>query len=125
MEVPADGANIPRVWANKKTGEPVLVGTASLGPDHPQTELERLLASRATPEKLVILENVSIGETAETPEVVRMHFDQHLGEGYPFRLQDKLRMITETCSWYTDEEAQDSPRGRPIISIEMISPLVQ
>jgi hypothetical protein len=58
VEQPADGANITKIWAVKKTGEVVLEGTASLGPDHPETRLDALMASRDTPEKLVILELV-------------------------------------------------------------------
>ena len=124
-EIPADGANITRIWATKAGGEPVLEGTASLGPDHPETELERLLASRPTPEQLVILEHVNIGDKAENAEVVHMNFDQHLGDGYPFTLADKLKVITEHCPWYDAEGAQQSPWDKPIIPMEMISPLVQ
>ncbi|MDX1733198.1 MAG: hypothetical protein R3228_02490 [Halioglobus sp.] len=124
-ERPADGANVTRVWATKSSGEPVLEGTASIGPQHPETELDRLLASRPTPQQLVILENVSIGDSSANGEPVHMHFDQHLGDGYPFTLADKLQVITEHCPWYTDEGAAASPWGRPIIPMEMISPLVQ
>jgi hypothetical protein len=125
VQVPEEGATITRVWANKKTGEPVLEGTASIGPNHPQTELERLLASRATPEKLVILEHVNIGDKAGSAEKVHMRFDQFLGDGYPFTLQDKLAVITEHCPWYTTDGAAGSPWGKPIIPMEMLSPLVQ
>jgi hypothetical protein len=125
VEIPPQDARITRVWATKKTGETVLEGTASLGPDHPETELDRLLASRPTPDKLVILEHVNIGDKAENVETVHMNFDQHLGDGYPFTLADKLEVITEHCPWYTREGAAGSPWGRPIIPMEMISPLVQ
>ena len=125
VEVPAAGSNITRIRAVKKTGEPVLEGTASLGPDHPESELERLLASRPTPDKLVILEHVKIGDSAENAERVHMHFDQYLGDGYPFTLEQKLQVITEHSPWYTAEGAVDSPWGKPIIPMEMLSPLVQ
>ena len=125
VEIPEDGASITRIWATKKTGEPVMEGTASIGPEHPETELERLLGSRDTPEKLVILENVKIGSKAESAEIVHMNFDQHLGDSYPFTLSDKLETITELCTWYSSEGANSSPWGKPIIPIEMISPLVQ
>jgi hypothetical protein len=125
VQNPEAGARITRIWATKKTGEPVMEGTASIGPEHPQTELERLLGSRATPEKLVILENVKIGDKAESAEIVHMDFDQHLGDGYPFTLLNKLDSITEHCPWYTSDGAKSSPWGKAIIPIEMISPLVQ
>lgn len=124
-EVPAPGARLTRIWATKQTGEPVLEGTASLGPDHPETELERLLLSRATPEKLVILEHIKIGDKAENEKPVHMHFDQHLGDGYPFTLANKLSVITEHCPWYEAEGASGSPWEKPIIPMEMLSPLVQ
>lgn len=125
VERPADGANITRVWAHKKTGELVLEGTASLGPEHPETELDRLLASRATPEQLVILEHLNIGDKAKNEEPVHMHFDQHLGDGYPFTLADKLTVISERCPWYEAEGAKTSPWGKAIIPMEMLSPLTQ
>jgi hypothetical protein len=121
-EVPADGARITRVWATKKTGEPVLEGTASLGPDHPESHLDVLLASRPTPEQLVLLEHVSIGDKSPGPDDVHMHFDQHLGHGYPFTLAQKLEKITEPCKYYS--ASGNSPWEGPIIPTEMISPLV-
>lgn len=124
VEIPADGANITKIWATKKTGEPVLEGTASIGPDHPETELDRLMASRPTPEKLVILEHISIGDKSENPDTVHMNYDQHLGNSYPFTLANKLDKITETCAWFQAEGGEASPWGRPIIPMEMISPLV-
>ena len=124
-EIPASGATITRIWATKTTGEPVLEGSASIGPDHPESELERLLASRPTPDKLVILEHVRIGDKSANSEPVHMHFAQHLGDGYPFTLGDKLKVITEHCPWYENDGADASPWGRPIIPMEMISPLIQ
>ena len=123
-EIPAAGTNITRVWATKKTGEPVLEGTASLGPEHPPSELDQLLASRSTPDKLVILEHINIGDKAQNAEPVHMHFDQHLGKSYPFSLEGKLKVITESCRWYEADGVADSPWGKPIIPMEMLSPLV-
>lgn len=123
-EIPADGATITKIWATKKTGEPVLVGTASLGPVHPETELDKLMASRPTPEKLVILEHMSIGDKSTTVDTVRMDYDQHLGNSYPFTLANKLDKITESCAWYNVDGGAASPWGKPVIPIEMVSPLV-
>ena len=118
---PEPGERITRIWANKGTGELVLEGTASLGPDHPESELDKLMASRSTPEQLVILENVNIGDAADTELLASVGFDQHLGDKYPFTLNQKLEVITEPCEWYS----ADSPWGGAIVPIEMLSPLVQ
>jgi len=123
-EIPAPGATITKIWATKKTGEPVLEGTASLGPDHPETELDKLMASRPTPQQLVILEHMKIGDKSAAPDTVHMNYDQHLGNSYPFTLANKLDKITETCAWYNADGAEASPWGKPIIPIEMLSPLV-
>jgi len=124
VELPAEGAQITKIWAVKKTGEAVLEGTASLGPDHPETRLDALMASRDTPENLVLLEHVKIGDKSPSAEIVTMGFDQHLGNSYPFTLAGKLQKITEKCRWYFAEEAAASPWGKAIIPTEMISPLV-
>ena len=122
VERPAEGATITRIWATKRTGEPVLEGTASLGPGHPPTKLDELLASRPTPEQLVLLEKVRIGDRSPAPDPVHMGFDQHLGNSYPFTLAGKLEKITEPCRWY--QPGAQTPWGGPIIPTEMISPLV-
>lgn len=124
VEIPKEGQKITRIWAVKKTGEPVLEGTASLGPDHPETKLEALMASRPTPDKLVILEHTKIGDKSPEPDTVHMNFDQHLGNSYPFTLANKLDKITENCLWYQADHAAASPWGKPIIPTEMVSPFV-
>ena len=124
VEIPEDGANITKIWALKKTGEEVLEGTASLGPAHPETRLDALMASRPTPDKLVLLENIEIGDKSPDADKVHMNFDQHLGNSYPFTLNGKLEKITENCRWYQADTAARSPWGRAIIPTEMISPLV-
>lgn len=123
VERPGEAATITKVWAVKKNGDLVLEGTASLGPDHPETRLDNLIASRPTPEKLVLLEHVSIGDRS-TGDSVHMDFDQHLGNSYPFTLQNKLTKITELCRWYQPDQAEASPWGKAIIPTEMVSPLV-
>ena len=32
-----------------------------------------------------------------------MSFDTHMGEQYPFTLEEKLKVITEPSPWYTAE----------------------
>jgi hypothetical protein len=124
VELPEEGADITKIWAVKKTGEQVLEGSASRGPDHPETRLDSLMASRPTPEKLVLLENISIGDKSLNTDKVHMNFDQHLGNSYPFTLAGKLEKITESCRWYQADSATSSPWGRPIIPTEMVSPFV-
>jgi hypothetical protein len=49
--------------------------------------------------------------------------DQNMGALYPFSLNQKLAVITETSPWYSDAKA--SPWGRPIIPFEMLSVLFE
>ncbi len=116
--------NLTRIWAVKKTGEIVLEGTASLGPEHPETELDRIMSSRPTPDNLVILEQIKIGDRSILNEAVKIDFGQHLGDSYPFTLNQKLEKITEPCKWYSPVSVSQSPWRQPIIPIEMINPLV-
>ena len=116
--------NTTKIWATKKTGEPVLEGTASVGPNHPESRLDALMASRPTPTQLVLLEGINIGDKSADVDIVTMGFDQHLGNSYPFTLAGKLSKITENCRWYQAEEASGSPWGKAIIPTEMVSPLV-
>ena len=122
VERPVQGANITKIWAVKKSGDLVLEGTASLGPEHPETCLDTLMTSRATPEKLVLLENVKIGDKSAAIDKVHMNFDQHLGNSYPFTLLSKLEKITEKCAYYQADG--NSPWGRAIMPTEMVSPFV-
>ena len=124
VERPAEHARITKIWAVKKSGETVLEGTASLGPDHPETRLASLMAARDTPENLVLLEHVKIGDHSSEPDTVTMGYDQYLGDSYPFTLANKLEKITEKCQWYFPEQTEASPWGKAIIPTEMISPLV-
>jgi len=121
--VPGEGANITRVWAEKKDGTPVLTATASIGPDFPESELDARMARLRPADHLVILSELQVGQKgAGNPEKVSMEFDQNMGALYPFSLAEKLDVITESCPWYTRE---GSPWGRPIIPMEMISVLTQ
>lgn len=122
-EIPADGAKMTRVWAEKADGTPVLEASASLGPDAGPTLLEKRMAALRPPGKLLILEDLKVGMTGAKDERVRMDPDQHMGALYPFSLNQKLAAITETSPWYSDASA--SPWGRAIIPLEMISVLAE
>ena len=122
-EMPAPGATRTRVWAKKADGTPVLEASASLGPDHGTTLLEERMAALRPPGKLLILEDLSVGLKGAEEERVRMDPDQHMGALYPFSLNQKLAVITETTPWYSDPAA--SPWGRAIIPLEMVSVLAE
>ncbi len=123
VQLPEDGGTFTRIWAEKADGTPVLTGTASVGAGpHPPSEISQRIAKLRPPQQLVINRDLRVGQQgAGNPEPVRMGFDQHMGPHYPFTLNDKLQVITEPCAWYT---GADSPWGRPIIPIEMISVLL-
>ena len=124
-ERPAAGATITRIWAEKRDGTPVLTGTASIGPNHPTSELDVRRAKLRPPEQLVILADLHVGQKGLAPESVMMDFEQNMGDLYPFSLNDKLQGITEPSPWYTAEEGHISPWGRAIIPLEMLSVLTQ
>jgi hypothetical protein len=125
VELAEEGAREAVIGADKADGAEVLRGTASIGPEHPESELERRLASLRPPGVLVILADLRVGQKGAEPELVRMDFDQPLGEMYPFSLTDKLRVITELSPWYTAAGGLGSPWGRPVIPLEMVSVLAQ
>jgi hypothetical protein len=112
-----------RVELHKDDGTPVLTGTVSLGPDHGETELAARRARTRDPGDLYILDQLEVGMHRDA--VVSMSFDEPNGPLYPFSLADKLRRITEPHPWYVPETAADSPWGRPIVPVEMISVLCQ
>ncbi len=122
-EMPRNGAQSTRIWAEKEDGTQVLEASASLGPDHGETLLEGRMRALRAPGPLLILEDLRVGMRGARDELVRMDFDQNMGALYPFSLRQKLTAITETTPWYSDDAA--SPWGRPIIPMEMISVLVE
>ena len=120
-EIPPEGATSTRVWAEKDDGTPVLEASASI--DDSETLLAKRMAALRPPERLLILEDLRVGMTGVADERVRMDADQHMGSLYPFSLNQKLAAITETSSWYSD--ASESPLGRAIIPLEMVSVLAE
>jgi len=122
-DVPAPGATSTRVWVEKGDGTPVQEASATIGPDHGETLLEKRLREMRPHGKLVILSDLKVGMTGAEDELVRMDFDQNMGALYPFSLTQKLKVITETSSWYYGGEG--SPWGRAIIPLEMVSVLAE
>lgn len=126
---PAAGEKFTRIWAEKRDGTPVLMGSASIGSDAEHggqvSEIRQRMAKLRPAAGLVINRELKVGQRgAVTPELASMGFDQHMGDLYPFTLNDKLRVITEPCSWYSAEGGASSPWGRAIIPTEMISVLL-
>ena len=107
--------------AEKADGTPVLEASATLGPDHDETLLAERMGKLRPAGDLVILEDMKVGMTGPDNELVRMDPDQHMGELYPFSLNQKLEKITEPNDWYRDADA--SPWGRAIVPTEMVSVL--
>ena len=125
----APGRRLARIWAEKRDGTPVLTGTASVGPrvegePTEPTEIEQRIAKLRPPGPLVIFRDLRVGQRAAVAERVRIGFDQHMGDSYPFTLAGKLEVITEPCRGYTPGGGAGSPWGRPILPREMISVLL-
>jgi len=120
---PGDGETQVRLRAEKEDGTEVLIGTASVGSDNPPSEIEARMARLTPPDQLVILRDLHVGQLGAHPEDVRMDFDQHMGNLYPFSLNQKLAVITENSPWYSEQTGTDSPWGRAIVPLEMMSVL--
>ncbi len=123
VELPDGDRLTTNAYAQKADGTPVLEASASLGPDHGTTLLEKRIAALRPAQNLVILSDLHVGMTGAEDEPVRMDPDQHMGALYPFSLNEKLKVITENSPWYAN--GKDSPWGRAIIPLEMVSVLAE
>ncbi len=111
------------IAAHKADGSLVLTGTASIGPDHGVSELDRRRAAQGDPGELFVVDRLEVGMRQDGGDVVTMTHDQPNGAAYPFSLADKLARITEPHPWYTAEGGRSSPWGRAVVPMEMISVL--
>jgi hypothetical protein len=117
-----EGSDHAEIWAVKDDGVEVLRGTASVGPNAPASALEARLKTLPPLEQPVVMADVKVGmKTGRVP--ARMDADQHMGDLYPFSLNQKLKVITEPSPWYAD--GATTPWGRAIIPFEMLSVLLQ
>jgi hypothetical protein len=122
VEHVSDVNQVARISAEKRDGTPVLTGTASLGPDYGDTELDVRRGRLRPSEQLVILSDVEVGQLgAGNPEQASMAMDQNMGDMYPFSLEQKLQKITENHAYY----GADNPWGKAVMPLEMISVLTQ
>lgn len=120
VTLPEPDATSTLCWAEKADGTLVLEASASIGSDD-ETMLDKRLARLRAPQRLVILEELKVGMTGKAEEIVSMAPNQHLGSLYPFSLNQKLAVITENSPFYSD--AAQSPWGKAIIPLEMVSVL--
>jgi len=118
------GPRAARIEAHLTDGRPVLAGTASVGPDHPETELEARLNRLGDPGELFIVDQLHVGMRQRQERPVSITHAERNGALYPFSLAEKLECITERHDWYTPEGADSSPWGRAVVPTEMISVLV-
>lgn len=118
----ATGPTSARVEAHKADGTPVLVGTASIGPEHPASELDERLARHGDPGELFVVDQLRVGMRGDEREASVTRDDRN-GPGYPFSLAEKLERITEPHPWYTPEGGARSPWGRAVLPMEMTSVL--
>ncbi|MGC2081806.1 MAG: hypothetical protein WA702_00400 [Bradyrhizobium sp.] len=124
VEKPSENLPSATIRMVKRDGTEVLRGSASVGTDASPSALDKRLMELKPLTDAVILRDVRIGMTT-APQTVRMEFDQHMGDLYPFSLAQKLKVITEPSPFYSPDEADASPWGRPIIPMEMLSVLFQ
>lgn len=125
VTAPGLGSTSVHIDAEKADGTPVLTGTASIGPDHGDTELSpRIAKAQANPATdLVILDQISVGQKGAIADVVSTAADVHYGDMYPFTLQRKLATITESVSWHDPALAASTPWGAAVVPMEMLSVL--
>ena len=112
-----------RIEAHKTDGAQVLAGTASIGPDHGTSELDRRLGALGDPGDLFVIDRLEVGMRHDDGQVVSMAHAERNGPAYPFSLAEKLEHITEPHPWYTPDGGKASPWGRAIVPMEMISVL--
>jgi hypothetical protein len=117
---PQAAQNITTIGMSKRDGTEILRGTASIG-GVTETALELRLKELKPLADPVILHDLKVGMKT-TRQSVKMDFDQHMGDLYPFSLRDKLKVITEPSPYYS---GADNPWGRPIVPFEMLSVLFQ
>jgi hypothetical protein len=115
--------NAATIEAHTTDGRPVLSGTASVGPDHPETELDARRGRQGDPGELFIVDRLEVGARVVDDEPVAITHGDGNGALYPFSLAQKLEQITEPHPWYTPAGGRSSPWGRAIVPMEMISVL--
>ena len=102
IEKPKPGQNTCAIGMIRRDGTEILRGTASIGGDGTDTALSRRLGELKPLADPVILADLRVG--MKTPrQTVKMDFDQHMGDLYPFSLEQKLKVITEPSAYYSQD----------------------
>jgi acyl dehydratase len=117
------GDDTATIEAHTTDGRPVLTGTASVGPEHRESELDSRRGRQGDPGDLFIVDQLEVGARVVDDEPVAISHDGGNGPLYPFSLAQKVEQITEPHPWYTPDGGRSSPWGRAIVPIEMISVL--
>jgi hypothetical protein len=118
---PEEGAREAEIWLLRANGDEILRGSASIGPEFPQSALERRLSELPPLADPVVLADVKVGLRSRRNSV-RMGSQQHMGALYPFSLSQKLKKMTEPSPMYSSGQ---NSWGRAIVPLEMISVLMQ
>jgi hypothetical protein len=118
--VTRSGPASARGAAVKRTGEPVLTASLTIG-DEPTELSERLARMQAKdPGELCIVDRLEVGWVSPR-STTSMSFEGSNGNLYPFSLADKLRMMTEPSPWYVP--GTSTPWGGAVVPTEMLSVL--
>ena len=101
-----DGSSLVQAGMQKRDGTPVLSASLSVGPEHPETELDELLGRLRPADSLVILRDMSVGMKGAETERVAMSFDQQLTDkisaGFQVLQMVRLQNFLQVArSWHT------------------------
>jgi hypothetical protein len=121
IEQPKPGQTICAIGMTRRDGTEILRGTASVGGDGSETALSQRLKELKPLTDPVILKDIRPG-LKTSRQAIKMDAGQHMGDLYPFSLNDKLKVITEPSPYYA---SADNPWGRAIVPFEMLSVLFQ
>jgi hypothetical protein len=102
IEKPKPGQTTLAIGMTKRDGTEILRGTASVGGDGTETALAKRLGELKALADPVILADLKVGMKTGR-QIVKMDFDQNMGDLYPFSLADKLKVITEPSAYYAQE----------------------
>jgi len=95
-----------KVWMENEAGDLVMSGTAALGAD-PKSEIQTRLQNVRTPTDLRMLSNVVPGKPSVTLTV----------QANDAAIEERLRVITEPMSLYTENEQDNKAWGGRVLPI--------
>ena len=102
----------------------MLVGTASVGPDHPESELAARRGRQGDPGELFIIDQLEVGMQRFDDDVSSITFDESNGPLYPFSLAEKVGQDHRAAPVVHARRRRRRRRGGgPIVPFEMLSVL--